>query len=262
VKKKVTITLAVVLILVISFIYVTTSSLSQLKNENVLFLYLDETKGDPGTVEVASLAVFKNGILTTLTPVNPLESTNTLKNEGIFLSDCLTKAKSVSQSIDYARAIAEYQTTTSIHRVVLIDSTALKNIIDSYHPVLIDIDIKTTVLDNPVTVHTRTPVSGNAAQQCIRGEAYPGITDQTLLSAPEDYLWEVKSAIINEVTTTLFDFSQHTSQENTSLAYTAVSQYRQKLITVHSRNTILLMVYYLPESISKRIVGFAVRRIP
>lgn len=264
-KKKITITLAVILILVISLIYATTSSLAQLKNENVLFLYLDETSGDPGTVEVASLAIFKNGTLTdALTPVNPLESTDTLKNQGIFLSDCLTKSKSVSQGIEYAHTIAEYHTKKSIDRVVLIDSVALKNIIDSYQPILvdIDIDITTPILDNPTILHVRTPVAGKTAQNCIRGHAYPGITDETILSAPEDYLWEIKSAIINEVTTKIFDLSTHTPQENTDIAYTAVTQYRQKLITVHSRNTLLLMVYYLPESISKRIVGFTVRRIP
>jgi hypothetical protein len=63
VKKKVVVTLAGILIFLFSFIYVTASGISHLSNETALFLYLDETKGDPGTVEVASLAIFDNARL-------------------------------------------------------------------------------------------------------------------------------------------------------------------------------------------------------
>jgi hypothetical protein len=262
VNKKFIVALAIVLTLIFSFIYVTASGISQLSNEKVLFLFLDETKGDPGTVEVASLAVFENAALKEdLIKINPLSSTDFLKKEGVFLSDSFVKAKSLEEGIQNAKTVAEEQTHSTIDRVVLVDAFALKSVIDAVHPIPIDIQFSVIILDRSFDLKVRTQVTGKEAEQCIRGEEYPGVENEELLKIPEDYLWEVKSEVINAVTTELFDFPQYNTEEQKRLAHVVTEQYRNDLIEVHEKNAVLVMVYYLPESISKLIVNFAVRRI-
>lgn len=261
-RKNAIITLVVVLLLLFCFIYVTASGISQLSNEKVLFLYLDETRGNPGTVEVASLAIFTDAHLQeSLIKVNPLSSTEELKNTGVSLSDCLIKAHSVEEGVQTAKTIAESETHTTIDRVVLMDSSALKSIIDKVYPIPVDKAFKITTLDRTFELHAQTEVTGDSALNCIRGKEYPGIDNEELLQLPEDYLWEVKAVIINDVTEKLFDFDQYTPQEQKRLASAAVDQFRKDLITVHERNAVLTMVYYLPGFISRQIVNFAVRRI-
>ncbi len=260
-KRKSIVALAVVLTLLFSFIYVVASGITQLSNEKILFLFLDETKGESGTVEVASLALFSDAKLPQdLIKVNPLSSTEALKKEGISLSDSLIKANTLEEGIENAKAVAESETNTKIDRVVLLDASALKRIIDAVHPIPIDKEFTVTVLDRTFTLSVKTSITGTAAEQCIRGEAYP-LTDDKLLEAPEDYLWEVKAEIINSVTRKLFDFDQYTPEEQKSLAYITVEQYRNDFFIVYKKNTVLLMVYYLPEVLAKQIVSFTVRRI-
>jgi hypothetical protein len=262
VNRKLLAVLGVVLLFIISFIYVTASGISQLSNETVLFLFLDETKGDPGTVEVASVALFKDAHLQGgLLKVNPLSSTETLKSQGIYLSDTLLKSSDTEEGIQNAWTIAEAETHTEIDRVALIDAPALKSIIDAIHPIPVDIYVTPTVLDKSFSFPITTSVTGMQAERCIKGQYYPGVTDETLLSMPEDYLWEIKADIINSVTQTLFDFSAYTPDEQKHLAHTAVEQYRDDFIIVYQRNTVLTLVYHLPESAAKYIVNFAVRRI-
>lgn len=260
-KRKVVAALAIVLTFIFSFIYVTASGISQLSNEDVLFLYLDETKGDPGTVEVASLAVFDHARLKDLIKINPLTSTDALKREGVFLSDSLIKAKSLKEGIQNAKTIAEYQTSMSIDRVVLIDAPALKSVINAVHPIPLDIQFTVSALDKSFDLHAKGYITGTAAEQCIRGSQYPGITNDELLTLPEDYLWEVKAEIINDVTRKLFDFPSYPPEERNQLAFVLLEQYRNDSITVYERNTALVLAYYLPESVAKYIAGFAVRRI-
>lgn len=261
VKRKSIVALAVVLALLFSFIFVVASGITQLSNEKILFLFLDETKGEPGTVEVASLALFSDAKLPQeLIKVNPLASTEALKKEGISLLDSLIKANTLEEGIENAKAVAESETHTKVDRVVLLDASALKEIIDAVHPIPIDKEFTVTVMDRTFTLSVATSLTGTAAEQCIRGEAYP-LTDEELLKTPEDYLWEVKAEIINSVTRKLFDFDQYTPEEQKSLAYITVEQYRNDLFIVYKKNTVLLMVYYLPEVLAKQIVSFTVRRI-
>ncbi|MGC1122612.1 MAG: hypothetical protein WBA22_16125 [Candidatus Methanofastidiosia archaeon] len=261
-NRKLLAALGVVLLFVISFIYATASGISQLSNETILFLFVDETKGDPGTVEVASVALFEDAHLQgDLIKVNPLSSTETLKSQGVYLSDTLVKSSDLEEGIQNARTIAETETHTKIDRVVLIDAPALKSIIDAVHPIPVDIYVTPAVLDKSFSFPIKTSVTGIQAEHCIKGQYYPGVTDETLLSMPEDYLWELKADIINSVTQTLFDFSAYTPEEQKNLAHTAVEQFRADFIYVNRRNTVLTLVYYLPESVAKYIVNFAVRRI-
>ncbi len=261
-RKKLIAGLCIVLIFVFSFIYVTAFGISQLSNEKVLFLFLDETKGDPGTIEIANLAIFKDARLQQdLIKINPLLSTEQLKREGIFLSDCLIKAKSLEEGLHHAQTIAEQQTKIPVDRIVLINASVLKTIVDSVHPIPVDKQFTVTVLGESFNLHAKVPVTGSAAERCVRGEEYPGIDNEALLEIPEDYLWEVKSEIIGDVTKKLLDLSQYNTEERNSLAYTLVEQYRNDHMYVYKRNAVLILVYYLPEPISKQIVSFAVRRI-
>ncbi|MBU6996191.1 MAG: hypothetical protein HXS41_00710 [Theionarchaea archaeon] len=261
-NRKLYAVLGVVLLFIISFIYITASGISHLSNETILFLFLDETKDDPGTIEVASVALFKDAHLQgSLIKVDPLSSTETLKSQGIYLSDTLIKSPDLEEGIQNAWAIAEAETHADIDRIVVIDAPALKSIIDAVHPIPVDIYVTPTVLDKSFSFPIVANVTGIQAEQCIKGQYYPGVQDETLLSMPEDYLWEVKADIINSVTQTLFDFSAYTPEEQKYLAHTAVEQYRDDFIVVYQRNTVLSLVYYLPESVAKYIVNFAVRRI-
>ncbi|KYK31877.1 MAG: hypothetical protein HXS46_08450 [Theionarchaea archaeon] len=261
-NRKIVVTLAIVLIIIFSFIYVTAFGISRLSNEKILFLFLDETKGDPGTVEVASLALFEDARLKEdLIKINPLHSTESLKREGIFLSDSLIKASSLEEGIQNAQIIAEYQTSTTIDRTVLVNSSVLRHLISAVHPIPIDKSFTVTVLDTSFHLRARTQVTGEAAEQCIRGNIYPGIKNEELTNIPEDYLWEVKSEIIGAVAKNLLDLTRYNSEQRENLAFTLVEQYKKDRIFIRKKNTVLIMVYYLPEFISKRIVSFAVRRI-
>lgn len=261
-KKKLILSLSIVLVLLFSFIYVTASGISQLSNEKVLFLFLDETAGDPGTVEVASLAIFENARLQQdLIKINPMSSTEQLKNEGIFLSDCLIKARSSNQGLENAQTIAEQQVAMSIDRVVLVEAPVLKALIEAVHPIPIDKRFTVTALDKTFALHAKAFVSGESAENCIRGKEYPGIQNEEIQEIPEDYLWEVKSEIIGDVAKKLLDLTQYNSEQRKELAYTLVEEYRSNSIFVYERNAVLTLVYYLPEVVSKQIVSFAVRQI-
>ena len=259
-NKKVGAALAAILIFLFSFIYVTASGISHLSNETALFLYLDETR-DPGTVEVASLAVFDNARLKELIKINPLTSTDALKKEGVFLSDSLIKAKSLKEGVKNAKTIAEQQTAITIDRVVLITAPALKSVINAGSPLPIDKKFTVSVLDKSFTLHATGFITGKAAEQCIRGNQYPGIANDELVTLPEDYLWEVKAEIINDVTKKLVDFSAYPVEERNDIAFALLEQYRNDSITVYEKNAVLMLVYYLPESVAKYITSFAVRRI-
>ena len=252
----------IILVVLLSFIYVAASGISSLSNENILFLFLDETKGDPGTVEVASLAQFENAHLKHgLVKINPLESTDLLKREGISILDSLIKAQSLKEGLENAKMIAEQETQTTIDRVVLIDSEAFSLLVDAVHPIPIDKSFHVDVLDKTFDLSTRTLVTGEASKLCIRGKEYPGIPSDELLGIPEDYLWEVKAEIINAVADTLLDFNEYTREEKDQFSSVLVSQYKEGLISVHERTTILSLVYYLPEFLSKPLVSFAIRQI-
>jgi hypothetical protein len=262
VRKKLIVTLVIIFALVFSFIYVTASGISTLSNETILFLFLDETAGDPGTVEVASLALFEDAHLSQdLLEINPLHSTDELKKEGISLSDCLIKSKEVDDGIVIARTIVEADTGIYIDRVALIDSASLRAIIEAVHPIPIDKTFQVTTLDKTLTLQSQTIVSGIDAQACIRGISFPGIENDALKKIPEDYLWEVKSRIINAVITKLLQFSEQTTEERGQFAAAVVTEYKEDDIIVYERNMVLTMVYYLPEPLSRHIVSFAVRRI-
>lgn len=261
-KKKLAIVLSVILLILFSFIYVTASGISGLSNERILFLFLDETKGDPGTVEVASLGIYKNGSLSQpLIKVNPLSSTDELKREGISILDSLIKAKSLEEGLHDIKTIAEHQTGSPVDRMVLITSSAFKSMIDVVRPIAIDLAFQVTVLDNHFDLHTKTQVTGSRAERCIKGKEYSGIDNEALLQIPEDYLWEVKAEIINHVGNKVLDLDTYTKEELQTLSSVLISLYKKDKISVHQRNTVLTMVYYLPEFISTQIVNFAVRRI-
>ena len=261
-KKKLIIVFSIIFVFLFSFILITASGISHLSNETILYLFLDETKGEPGTIEVASLALYENFTLTQdLIKVNPLSSTDTLKREGISISDSLIKAKSLQEGLSYAKTIAETETFTSIDRIVLIDSSAFNTMIEAAHPVPINKQFTVHVLDRTFDLSSRTRVTGEQAQQCIRGLEYPGIDNEELMEFPEDYLWEVKAEIINTVGNKVLDFDTYTKKEQQILASVLLDLYKEDKIFVYQRNTVLTMVYYLPKSVSKQIVNFAVRRI-
>jgi len=262
VNRKVILALGVTLILLLSFIYLTASGISQLANEKILYLFLDETKGDPGTVEVASLALYRNARLTQgLIKVNLLSSTDTLRMEGVSILDSLVKAVTLQEGIQNAKTIAEYQTGMTIDRVVLIDSSAFKLVIDAAHPIPIDKSFHVEALDKTFDLSVKTVVTGEQAELCIRGKKYPGIENEDLMQIPEDYLWEVKAEIINDVGNNVLDLDTYTREEQKVLASVLLEQYKKDKIYMYKRNSVLTMMYYLPGFISRQIINFAVRRI-
>jgi hypothetical protein len=173
----------------------------------------------------------------------------------------LVKAKSLKEGVINAKTIAEQQTTMAIDRVVLIEAAALKSVMNAGSPLPIDKEFTVLVLDRSFTLHAKGFITGGAAEQCIRGYQYPGVDDDELVTLPEDYLWEVKAEIINDITKKLVDFSSYPVQERNNVVFALLEQYRDDTITVYERNTVLRLVYYLPESVAKYIASFAVRRV-
>ena len=261
-KKRLALALGIIFIFLFSFIYITASGITQLSNEHILYLFLDETKRDPGTVEVASLAIYENGNLKqSLIKVNPLSTTEALRDEGISISDALIKTKSVPEGLSHVKTIAEQETNMVIDRIVLVDSSAFKSMIEAVHPIPIEKHFTVTVLDKTFDLYTKTIVSGDQAEKCIRGINYPGIDNPELMEIPEDYLWEVKAEIINHIGNKVLDLSSYTKSEQQDLASAVLNLYKNEKISVYERTTVLTMVYYLPEFISRQIVNFAVRRL-
>jgi hypothetical protein len=75
-----------------------------LGNDNVLFLFVDEEKGDPGTVEVSSVIIFNNlRARGNSVDIDPLSTNSNLQSLGVNINNSLLKTSDIKRGVDYAK---------------------------------------------------------------------------------------------------------------------------------------------------------------
>ncbi len=230
-----------------------------LGNDNVLFLFVDEEKGDPGTVEVSSVIIFSN-----LRPkgssldIDPLSTNSALNSIGININNSLLKTSEIKQGADYAKQIAQMESGTNIARVVVIDSETLKELVDVVEYVPIDFNQKITILGQERDIKAKGNVTGIMAKEIVQGKDF-SIVDQTVIQeVPETSLWRIKSKIIGEISLNMLDLAKYDKETRRDISYKILKLYKEGRINVYNKNMTLILIDILPESVGRIIIDFAV----
>ncbi|NYT03185.1 MAG: hypothetical protein GKC00_00590 [Candidatus Methanofastidiosa archaeon] len=231
----------------------------RLGNDNTLFLFVDEEKGNPGTVEVSSVIIFSN-----LRPkgssvdIDPLSTNSALNSLGININNSLIKASDIRTGVDYTKQISKGQSEIDITRVVVIDSDTLKELVDVVGYVPIDFKQQIEILGQERDIVAKGNVNGLMAKQILQGKAFPIVDPNTIKDVPETSLWRVKSKIIGEISLNMLDLAEYDKQTRRDISYKILELYREDKIKVYNKNITLILIDILPEGFGRMIMDFAV----
>ena len=231
----------------------------RLGNDNTLFLFVDEEKGNPGTVEVSSIIIFSN-----LRPkgssvdIDPLSTNSALNSLGININNSLIKASDIRTGVDYTKQISKGQSEIDITRVVVIDSDTLKELVDVVGYVPIDFKQQIEILGQERDIVAKGNVNGLMAKQILQGKAFPIVDPNTIKDVPETSLWRVKSKIIGEISLNMLDLAEYDKQTRRDISYKILELYREDKIKVYNKNITLILIDILPEGFGRIIMDFAV----
>ena len=231
----------------------------RLGNDNTLFLFVDEEKGNPGTVEVSSIIIFSN-----LRPkgssvdIDPLSTNSALNSLGININNSLIKASDIRTGVDYTKQISKGQSEIDITRVVVIDSDTLKELVDVVGYVPIDFKQQIEILGQERDIVAKGNVNGLMAKQILQGKAFPIVDPNTIKDVPETSLWRVKSKIIGEISLNMLDLAEYDKQTRRDISYKILELYREDKIKVYNKNITLILIDILPEGFGRMIMDFAV----
>ena len=231
----------------------------RLGNDNTLFLFVDEEKGNPGTVEVSSVIIFSN-----LRPkgssvdIDPLSTNSALNSLGININNSLIKASDIRIGVDYTKQISKGQSEIDITRVVVIDSDTLKELVDVVGYVPIDFKQQIEILGQERDIVAKGNVNGLMAKQILQGKAFPIVDPNTIKDVPETSLWRVKSKIIGEISLNMLDLAKYDKQTRRDISYKILELYREDKIKVYNKNITLILIDILPEGFGRMIMDFAV----
>ncbi|NPV50725.1 MAG: hypothetical protein HPY60_05960 [Candidatus Methanofastidiosum sp.] len=231
----------------------------RLGNDNTLFLFVDEEKGNPGTVEVSSIIIFSN-----LRPkgssvdIDPLSTNSALNSLGININNSLIKASDIRTGVDYTKQISKGQSEIDITRVVVIDSDTLKELVDVVGYVPIDFKQQIEILGQERDIVAKGNVNGLMAKQILQGKAFPIVDPNTIKDVPETSLWRVKSKIIGEISLNMLDLAEYDKQTRRDISYKILELYREDKIKVYNKNITLILIDILPEGFGRMIIDFAV----
>ena len=231
----------------------------RLGNDNTLFLFVDEEKGNPGTVEVSSIIIFSN-----LRPkgssvdIDPLSTNSALNSLGININNSLIKASDIRTGVDYTKQISKGQSEIDITRVVVIDSDTLKELVDVVGYVPIDFKQQIEILGQERDIVAKGNVNGLMAKQILQGKAFPIVDPNTIKDVPETSLWRVKSKIIGEISLNMLDLAEYDKQTRRDISYKILELYREDKIKVYNKNITLIQIDILPEGFGRIIMDFAV----
>ena len=231
----------------------------RLGNDNTLFLFVDEEKGNPGTVEVSSIIIFSN-----LRPkgssvdIDPLSTNSALNSLGININNSLIKASDIRTGVDYTKQISKGQSEIDITRVVVIDSDTLKELVDVVGYVPIDFKQQIEILGQERDIVAKGNVNGLMAKQILQGKAFPIVDPNTIKDVPETSLWRVKSKIIGEISLNMLDLAEYDKQTRRDISYKILELYREDKIKVYNKNITLILIDVLPEGFGRIIMDFAV----
>jgi len=234
----------------------------KLGNENVLFLFVDEEKGDPGLVEVSSIITFSNlRSKGNSIDIDPLSTNTTLNYLGININNSLIKAHDIKQGIEYAKEISKDQSKIDIHRVVVIDSETLKELVDVVGDVPVDFNQQILILGLKRDIIAKGDVNGIMAKQILQGKAFPIVDPTSIRDIPEASLWRVKSKIIGEISISLLDQAKYNKTTRKDIYYKILRLYREDKIKVYNKNMTLILMDSLPEGFGRIIMDFVVNII-
>ncbi|MDY1591843.1 MAG: hypothetical protein RBS85_06765 [Methanofastidiosum sp.] len=231
----------------------------RLGNDNVLFLFVDEEKGNPGTVEISSVIIFSN-----LRPkgssvdIDPLSTTPALNSLGININNSLMKTSDLKQGVEHAKQISKGESKIDITRVVVIDSETLKELVDVVGYVPVDFKQQINILGQERDITAKGNVTGIMAKQIIQGKTFPIVDSNTIKDVPETSLWRVKSKIIGEISLNMLDLAKYDKQTRRDISYKILRLYREDKIKVYNKNMTLVLIDVLPEGFGRIIMDFAV----
>jgi len=231
----------------------------RLGNDNVLFLFLDEEKGNPGTVEVSSVIIFSN-----LRPkgssvdIDPLSTNSALNSLGVNINNSLMKTSEIKQGIEHAKQISKGESEIEITRVVVIDSETLKELVDVVGYVPVDFKQQINILGQERDITAKGNVTGIMAKQIVQGKTFPIVDSNTIKDVPETSLWRVKSKIIGEISLNMLDLAKYDKQTRRDISYKILRLYREDKIKVYNKNMTLVLIDMLPEGFGRVIMDFAV----
>ncbi|NYT03789.1 MAG: hypothetical protein GKC00_03680 [Candidatus Methanofastidiosa archaeon] len=231
----------------------------RLGNDNVLFLFVDEDKGNPGTVEVSSVIIFSN-----LRPkgssldIDPLSTNSALNSLGININNSLVKTSDIRTGVDYAKQISKGQSEIDITRAVVIDSDTLKELVDVVGYVPIDFKQEIDILGQERDIIAKGNVTGIMAKQIVQGKTFPVVDSNAIKDVPETSLWRVKSKIIGEISLNMLNLAEYDKQTRRDISYKILKLYREDKIKVYDKNMTLILIDILPEGFGRIIMDFAV----
>jgi len=231
----------------------------RLGNDNVLFLFVDEEKGNPGTVEVSSVIIFSN-----LRPngssvdIDPLSTNPALNSLGININNSLMKTSALEQGVEHAKQISRGESKIDITRVVVIDSETLKELVDVVGYVPIDFTQQITILGQERDITAKGNVTGIMAKQIVQGKTFPIVDPTAIKDVPETSLWRVKSKIIGDISLNMLDLAKYDEKTRRDISYKILRLYRDDKIKVYNKNMTLILIDALPEGFGRIIMDFAV----
>lgn len=231
----------------------------RLGNDNVLFLFVDEEKGNPGTVEVASVIIFSN-----LRPngssvdIDPLSTNTALNSLGININNSLMKTYDIEQGVEYAKQISKGESKIDITRVVVIDSETFKELVDVVGYVPVDFNQQITILGQERDITAKGNVTGIMAKQIVQGKTFPIVDPTSIKEVPETSLWRVKSKIIGDISLNMLDLAKYDKETRRDISYKILRLYREDKIKVYNKNMTLILIDVLPEGFGRIIMDFAV----
>jgi hypothetical protein len=231
----------------------------RLGNDNVLFLFVDEDKGNPGTVEVSSVIIFSN-----LRPngssvdIDPLSTNTALDSLGININNSLMKTSDIEQGVEHAKQISKGESKIDITRVVLIDSETFKELVDVVGYVPVDFNQQITILGQERDIAAKGNVTGIMAKQIVQGKTFPIVDPTAIKDVPETSLWRVKSKIIGDISLNMLDLAKYDKETRRDMSYKILELYREDKIKVYNKNMTLILIDVLPEGFGRLIMDFAV----
>lgn len=230
-----------------------------LGNDNVLFLFVDEDKGSPGTVEVSSVIIFNNlRAKGNSVDIDPLSTNPNYQSLGININNSLIKTSGIQSGVENAKNIAKSQSKIDINRVVIINSETLKEMVDEVGYVPLDFEQQITILDEKRDIKVKGTVTGIMAKQVVQGKTFPIVDPSSIRDLPETSLWRVKSKIIGEITLNMLDFAKYDKEKRRDFSYKILKLYREGKIKVYNKNMTLYLIEILPEGFGRIIMDFAV----
>ncbi len=253
--------IVIVLILALLFIWIS-YDVYKLGNDNVLFLFVDEEKGNPGTVEVSSVIIFSNlRSKGSSVDIDPLSTSITLSSLGVNINNSLMKASDIKQGTEYAKNISKEESKIDITRVVVLDSETLKELVDVVGYIPIDFKQQINILGQDRDITAKGNVTGEMAKQIVQGKAFPVVDSNEIKDIPETSLWRVKSKIIGDISQNMLDLAKYDKQTKRDISYKILNLYREDKIKVYNKNMTLILIDYLPEGFGRIIMDFAVEII-